>query len=222
MNLDPQWWIVVVPMGIGLLSAGQTIQSKQGIDFFAALTTGWGFVYWLSRGLVPVGTYIAWYFKFQNPHEHSILAAALCGLGSETLLRAKVYLGQTQTAGGKPEDVFKGLFNLIEWYQAYCLKRSGISLAERRRKLVSKLLTSKTDFPTFSAAVKASAASLDDNEKSDVRKKADELLAEFQKQLALTAGGDETTRLHRDFIFELGYALLKLVGKRGLKTLATG
>ena len=221
MNLDPKWWIVVVPMVIGLLSAGQTIQSRQGIDFLAALTTGWGFVYWLSRGLVPVGTYIAWYF-IQNPQEHSVVAAALCGLGSEALLRTKVYLGQTKTAGGNPEDVFKGLFDLIEWYQAYCLKRSGISLAERRRKLVGKLLTSKTDFPTFSAAVKASAASLDDNEKSEVRKKADELLAEFQKQLAVTAVGDETTRLHRDFIFELGYTLLKLVGKRGLKTLTTG
>jgi hypothetical protein len=217
--VNTPWWIIFLPTAIGLLSAGQAIQSKQGSDFFSALSTAWGSVYWLSRGLVPAATYLVWYFA-QHPPAHSVLAATLCGLGSEAFLRTKLYVGQAppSTSGGKAEDIFVGLFNLIEWYQAYFLKRSGIALAKRRRKLVSEMLKATSDFRTLSRHVKASAASLNEDEKIEVRNKTNDLLSEFNKEMMGTPEA-EAVRIHETFIYELGYALLKLVGQRGLSTL---
>ena len=110
------WSILLVPFSIGILSGGQSIYAKMGNDFSGVLTNIWGWIYWGSRGLIPAGAYLVWYFT-QVPPVQSWKAAIVCGLGAETILRSKLYV-TTKTEDGKSEDVFRGLFDLIEWWQS--------------------------------------------------------------------------------------------------------
>jgi len=69
---------------------------------------------------------------------HGVMRAISCfwlkNLGSEAILRSRVYLGERKGADGKVEEVAKGVFDLVAWYQALCLKMAGEQLANGRQR----------------------------------------------------------------------------------------
>jgi hypothetical protein len=211
-----EWWVVAIPGLLGFLSGGQQIYAKQGSDLFTILRTGWGTCYWLSRIVIPAGGYLAWYAA-QSPPEHSVWVAVAFGLGAEAILRSKIYLGTRSTAAGNQEDLLKGVFDLIEWWQGFALNKANVSLATRKQKLVDRLTANENDFANFAQRVKNRANSLDDEQRNAILNASNELLAAFQK-----AGGARlSAETQRDFCAELSYKVLRLVGRRGLTTLVS-
>ena len=137
------------------------------------------------------------------------------GLGSESVLRAKFYLGTRTTPDGKQDDILKGVLDLVDWWQQFALAKASIALADSKQTMVNRLTASEMDCRTFCQRVKNHAASLDDQQRIAVVAKTDELLAVFQQN----GGKSLTPDQQRDLNRELCYGLLKLVGKRGLNLL---
>lgn len=64
----------------------------------------------------------------EHPH-HSLSVAVIAGFGAEMPVRARFYVGTQTDANGKPTDVLKGLFDLIEWRQKFALSKASVALA---------------------------------------------------------------------------------------------
>jgi hypothetical protein len=211
------WSILAVPLLLGLALGFQTIQTKFGADSPGVLTTFTGWLYWLSRALVPVVVYIVWYNLQQPPHD-SIVTAALCGLGSELVLRSRFYFGEKTQPDGKVEEMAAGIFDLVHWYQALCLKAAGDKLASERQQFVEALLTAETDFPKLALRAHSNAGAWAIQEE---QQKLLDLIADLETKFGrATTGlsGVKLTECNRAFILELGYAAMRLVGRKSLKT----
>ena len=210
------WKILLVPFLIGVLSGGQTMYAKMGHDFTSVLSNIWGWIYWLSRGFIPVGAYLIWFF-LQTPHAHSWQVALICGFGAEAILRSKLYV-TTKSEGDKKDDVFKGVFDLIEFWQSLCLKQAGIGRADVRQRFVKDQLGAFNDFPAICQKFQTNAPSFPASLQSDINQKISTFLAAFGKELSQTEVSKQSV-LHRAYILKLGYAMLDMVGKTGLRTL---
>lgn len=214
---DNFWsWVLVAPFVIGILSGGQTIFSKLGNDFLGILHSVWGWIYWLSRGLIPLAAYVSWFLLSQTPSRHSIGIAFACGLGSEGVLRTRLYFG-TQKVEGKSTDWFVGLFDLVAWWQAWCLRRAAIAHANSRIRFVRKLMESESDFNALCQRVRANTGAYSTDLQDELNKNLANLQKGFSKELADT---QETgvADLHKVFISRLGYALLASLGNRASVT----
>ena len=82
------------------------------------------------------------------------LYALACGTGTEVVLRSKVYVKQTQTGGGNIEELLRGPFDLLRWYQNFFLELSAGSLAKSSRLTLPGL-------PGLRGACRAEASSLE-------------------------------------------------------------
>jgi hypothetical protein len=208
VEIDPQWckWsIILIPLVIGLLSAGQTVHTKQGPDFLDTLKTGWGVSYWISRGLIPTGTYVAWFFM--QGQEHSPWAAFACGLGSEAVLRAKLFLGQENK-----QDIYKGFFDLIEWWQGIFITKAASVLSQQKIKFVRDRVGGETDFRDFADRVMRNAPAFREKEE-EIRQTVDKLLKSFTAE-SPNVSAEEVNRFNKKHIFELSFDLLNLLDRR--------
>lgn len=209
------WSVLLIPFVIGVLSGGQTMYAKQGADFFGLLSNVWGCVYWISRGLIPVGAYLVWY-HVQGKGTQSPWIAVICGLGSEAIIRSKFYV-TSKTADGKTDDVLKGLFDLIEWWQALCLTKAAISRAGEKGSFVEEQFGKVTDFPAFAQRMKLKAAVFPADVATEIGKKIDAQVVAFQADA--TKPNVNQAELHELYGAKLGYVLLESVGKSGIRTL---
>lgn len=204
------WSVLTLPALVGLLSAGQTAYGKVGSDFLNLLTgNNWGRGYLLSRMVIPCGAYVAWYFS-QTPSVHSFPMALACGLGAEALLRAKFYVGTDKAGGPKTEDIYRGLFDLVEWYQSLCLRKAGIASADSRKEIVERVFRGREDFVRLCADLRLRVDSLPTDVAAEVSGKIDEAVSRF------TATAPPSAEAHRRAIFQLGYALLIILGESAL------
>jgi hypothetical protein len=201
---------LLIPIVVGFLSAGQQLFNVQGSDFLTILRTGWGFVYWSSRALLPMAGYLIWYFQQDTPH-HSIAAAVTAGLGSELLVRAKFYIGQAKDANGKPVDVLKGVFDLIEWWQRFALDKANIALADVKIKWLN-VHVKEVDFEGFYQRVCANAASLPADQQAPLLALAAKNYAAFRQDGGTALTAEAQLQHSRALVF----GLLTLVGRRGV------
>jgi hypothetical protein len=216
LDLAAYWSILLIPFCIGILSGGQTIYAKMGNDFLGVLTNIWGWIYWLSRGIIPTAAYLFWFFAQAAP-AHSWQVALVCGLGSEVILRSKLYV-TSKTENGESEDVFKGVFDLIEWWQALCLRQAGISRAGDRQKYVKEQFGAFTDFPALTQKLLTNATGFPSFVQTEITQKINALVVQFQAEPARHTA-EQQALLHRIYILKIGYAMLDTVGKSGLLTL---
>ena len=211
------WSCLVLAFVLGLAGGFQSIYVKFGSDAPRVLTTITGWIYWLSRGAVPVVAYLGWR-GVQTVSHDSFWQAALCGIGSEAVLRSRFYLGERKTAGGKVEEVVKGVFDLLNWYQVLCLKTSGNKLASERKNFIATLMAGETDFLQLCQRARSNAGAWAiEDEKQELLK----LVADFEKDFrkaVVGQTGDELKGTHIAFIKELGYAAMRMVGRGSLKT----
>ena len=210
------WSVFLVPFCIGVLSGGQTITAKMGNDLLGLLTNVWGWIYWLSRGSIPAGVYLFWLLA-QPSRAHSLGVALVCGLGAETILRSKLYI-TSKTENGESKDVFKGVFDLIGWWQALCLRQAGISRAGHRQKYVKRQFGALTDFRALTQKLFDNAISFPPDVQTEITQKIDALLVQFEREPTRVTA-EQQALLHRVYILKLGYAMLDTVGKSGVQTL---
>lgn len=217
MVVFAHWIWSLIPFVLGLAGGYQSIHAKFGADSPRVLTTGTGWLYLLSRGVVPIVVYTIWR-QLQEPPHDSLLAAALCGLGSEAVLRSRFYLGEKKSPDGKVEEVAKGIFDLVNWYQTLCLKSSGDKLAGERQEFIEKLLEKEVDFAQLSnrARTNAGAWAIEDEKQKLIN-----LITDLEKKFCEAANGqsgDELQQTNKDFILEFGYAAMRLTGRNSLRT----
>ena len=166
----------------------------------------------LTRAGIPVVGYWLW-FENQEPRHHSLMAAAAWGLGTELLLRSQLYLGQRQTAEGAPEPVFKGIFDLVEWYQNLWLNHVGNQLAKARNTFIKQLVGEAANFPAAVAHARNQANGWPHDQKDAILKK----IAEIEAIAAANGNAAD----HKGLTMSLAFALLDLVGEDGTKELFT-
>lgn len=218
LPLLERWEILLIPLILGLALGFQTIQTKFGADSPCVLTTFTGWIYWLSRALVPVVAYAIWYNLQGESKQHSLVTAALCGLGSELLLRSRFYFGERTQPDGKVEEVAKGVFDLVHWYQALCLKAAGDKLASERQQFIETLLASESDFAVLATRARSNAGAFAIQEE---QQRLLALVADLEAKFNLATAGladPELAKRHRAFILEFGYAAMRLVSRKSLKT----
>lgn len=137
-------WQALLPPCIGALSGYQAIWGKFPANSRQALTKFGSWGYLVSRMAVPFVGYALW-FKNQTPPSHSWIVAVAWGLGTEMVLRCRFYVGDKHTTAGQTEAVFKGVFDLVEWYQKLWLNHVGTQLASARNAFVADLVKGETD-----------------------------------------------------------------------------
>src|SRR5258708_6541418 len=98
-------WYAFVPPVVGLLSGYQSVHGKFPATSIRALCKPGSIAYMVTRVAIPAVGYWLW-FENQEPHQHSLMAAAMWGLGTEVVLRSRLYIGQRQTSEGTAEPVF--------------------------------------------------------------------------------------------------------------------
>jgi hypothetical protein len=212
------WLILLIPFFIGILAGIQTFYAQAGSDGPNLLKTAAGVFYWSSRGVVPVATYLVWFF-LRDPHIHSVIAAISSGLGSEAVLRSRFYFGEKKASGGKSEEVFKGVFDLLAWYQGLLLKLAGEQAAEGRQKFVENLMKGETNVPQLVQRAKTNAKAWPIKEEEDkLQSMLDSFLTRFQKELIADPPPD-LAQFHHEYIMELGYAAMRLTRRKSLKVL---
>src|SRR6266849_6663922 len=101
---------------VGLLAGFQGIYNRYKKDSMDALGTLPGIAYLLSRGLMPATGFIIVYATGLIETRLAVWSLGF-GLGTETALRTRFYLGDAQKPGGNIEAVSKGLADLLQWYQ---------------------------------------------------------------------------------------------------------
>jgi len=212
------WVFWMISFVLGLAGGYQSIYAKFGSDAPRVLTTITGWVYWLSRGFIPFVVYVTWH-QTQQPPQDSFLAAAMCGLGTEAVLRSRIYLGERKAPDGKVEEVAKGVFDLVNWYQVLCLKASSDKLADERKKFIEALMANQSDFPQLARRARSNAGAWAiEEEKQKLLTLIGDLEGKFQRTV-IGLPKDELKQTHKEFIYEFGYAAMRLVRRSSLRTL---
>src|SRR5579859_4532412 len=120
---DPNWGWAGVALLFGLMAGYKGLYDKYGSFAAPVARSGWAIFYLLIRGIVPVvvfiGVYSTGYFRAWLP-----FWAAVTGAGVEVVLRLGVLWKQKQLSadGAGSEDLFLGPFQILNWFQSYCLE----------------------------------------------------------------------------------------------------
>ena len=219
-----------LPFIVGLLAGFQGVWQRFQNNAFRAVRTPPGTGYLVSRGLVPLGTFAALYaFRGLAVADATTWGlAAASGLGSEAVLRTKVYLKTDQ----KGVDLYRGLFDLLKFYQDICLEAAAGRLAESIKAFVQKSMNEGPSFPEVLKKVRQNLGFLDPSllarDLNLVEKDLKRLEAEYTTRLATLQQGNpgpsqaQLNDLEREYRIKLGYLLLTAVkqSRRNYRTVA--
>ncbi len=162
--------------------------------------------------------YLIWRQSQETAHD-SFVAAILCGLGSEAVLRSRFYFGERKAADGNIEEVSKGVFDLVRWYQVLFLKNSGEQLADERRRFNERLMAGQTDFLRLCSRARLNAGAWPiESEKQRLLSEISRLQVDFNLA-AKGLSGQALQQLQNEFITEFCYAVMRLVRRKSLGTL---
>ena len=201
---------------VRLLAGFQGIYNRYRKDSLDALGTLPGIAYLLSRGLIPATVFVVAYATGLIESRLPVWSLGF-GLGAETALRTKFYLGEAKKPGGNIEEVTRGLADLLQWYQSRFLESMADSLAESRKRFVNAELPKAVSFPELCIRVMDSLPAYPDRQiTTDIEAEINKLKAEYGAE---TAKGLNADTLNHKYRLKLGYLILNMAGKRGFKTL---
>lgn len=204
----------ILAFSVGLLAGFQGIYNRYKKDSLDALGTLPGIAYLLTRGLVPAVVFVIACASGLIQNQLPLWSLGF-GLGAETVLRTKFYLGEAQRPGGKIE-ITRGLADLLQWYQNRFLESMADSLAESRKRFVNGELPEKSFADLCIQVMNNLPAYPDEQITTEVETGVNKLNAEFKAELA--KGGDPAI-VNQKYRLKLGYLVLDTAGKRGFRTL---
>ncbi len=206
----------ILAFSVGLLAGFQGIYNRYKKDSLDALRTLPGIAYLVSRGSVPAAVFIIAYATGLIQNQLPVWSLGF-GLGAETALRTKFYLGEAQKPGGNIEEVTRGLADLLQWYQSRFLESMADSLAQSRKRLVMTELPEGISFPDLCTRVLNSLPAYPDKQiVTDIETEVNKLKIEYGSE---TAKGGSAEMLNHKYCLKLGYLILNMAGKRGFRTL---
>lgn len=168
-----------------------------------------GLFYLLSRGLIPAAIFAGLYHE-DLLRTHLLLWALVCGTGAELLLRSQVFIKQQGA-----EELSKGLFDLVRWYQNLTLEVAGSRVAEGNQRFIKKHLPKNVAFSDLCQRVETNSEALvDEGKKLNIKVMVQGLKSDFEKQKQDRPEEAEQIQSHK-----LAYSLKGIVGERVFKTL---
>jgi hypothetical protein len=206
---DLNYLYAVLSFLIGSSAGFQGVYERWQNNAARASLTFPGLVYLFTRGALPALVFVLLY-RQRVIESQLVLWALVCGTGAEALLRSKLFIKHQQG-----EELSRGLFDLLQWYQNIFLESAATRLAELRRKFVEAQLPTGVQFLALCDRVSNNAPAWPDQQaQTDIRTAVSELKTEFQKKQV--SDGDTLEQRYRR---KLVYKVLDLVGRRGSKTL---
>ena len=209
--MQDTWWASLAFLA-GLAAGFQGVYEKFKKRSVQATLTMPGLCYMATRAALPSGLFLA------NQTGHFIggppwLQAILIGVSSEAVIRSRFYIKQTEAAG-KAEELSRGMFDLLRFYQNIFLDAASAGLARKTKRFVSSKLPTGTFVDLYQAVSSNLDAWQDDPTRQEIQTKVSQLMKAF------TDDTDVATRDER-FRFKLGYLILSHVGQSGFDTLIT-
>jgi hypothetical protein len=213
--MDSTYLLSLVSFFIGVAAGFQGVHERYHRDSLVASSTPPGIFYLLSRGIVPAILFIL-LLAYKMIESHLILQALACGTGAELVLRTRFYVKQSQK-GDDVEELSRGPFDLLRWYQSLFLESIAEFLAKSRKRFVKDLLAAGEDFQTLHKRVQDNLGAWPDQSVvTELGTALARLLAEFDTERQKQA---DVRVLQETYRLKLGYLLLNKVGRNGLRTL---
>lgn len=214
--MDGNYFYAALSFLVGLASGFQGIYDRYQKDAPRAARTRAGFAYLLTRGAIPALVFVILY-NAQLVKDYLWAQSLAYGTGIEVILRTKIYVKEVQKEGGGIEEVLRGPFDLLRWYQNFLLEYMAGDLAEFRRKIVESSLPAGTSFLILCNRVLNNLDAWPDPQiRVGVTTAVDELKDAFNKE---QASGIKPGDLNRKYQLKLGYAIINRVGQGGLTVL---
>lgn len=157
--------------GWALLSfaIGMAVAYRELHDYFRestsfAFRSGWGWLYFGSRGMLPVVLFVAVRLLRGEPPEalqawhpyawHPFALAIASGIGAESLLRVGI-VGRNRSGDEPARDDIHSLFKLLRWYESIVIRKIAAELSERDDRFIRDHLSeiTRTSFLAMSGLV---------------------------------------------------------------------
>ncbi len=172
-----------------------------------------GALYVVTRGTASSLLFVGLY----APHviDSNLWAWALgCGASAELVLRLKVYVKQMQTVDGGIEELLRGPFDLLRWYENLFLQFMAGALAGDRRRFVEAHLPRGFDFRALAGRGLSNLGAWPDSQVGAlIGMDIDKLTVEFGALTTPPVDSDLQFRM------KLGYRILDRVGRNGFKAI---
>jgi hypothetical protein len=202
--LDWNYFYSLLAFLVGLAAGFQGIYERYQKDSLRASVTFPGIFYLLTRGAVPALIFVTLY-GYRIIESRLLLQALACGTGAELVLRSRVYVKQEQK-DGSIEELLRGPFDLLRWYQNLFLESIADFLAETRKRFVKTNLPEEMDFLALCDRVLSNMGAWPSQQAmTDMETAVNKLNEEFDKEQQKGTSGLE---LEKKFRLKLGYLIL--------------
>jgi hypothetical protein len=187
---------------LGIAAGLQAIYEKHPKEFIDGSVTFPGVLYLLSRGALPG---IAFVLLYPRGYLGSIdwVAALVCGVSSEALLRSQFFIKRTGTG----EEVLAGPLDLLKSWQAIMLQYVGPHVARKKKHFIDTYLP-KQPFLDLCKIAKQNLGLFDENRTKQIRDEVDGLLAKHHA---------ETTPSDAEYRLQLGFLLYRYLERAEFK-----
>jgi hypothetical protein len=213
---DWNYLYCLIAFVVGVGAGYQGISERYGSYSGRACRFPPGLIYMFTRGLVPAAIFAGLY-NYGQLKQFLWLEAAAIGTGWELFARTKFFVKQTDD-NGKTEDIYKGPFDLVQFYQSLFLaKIDGYGVQDKIR-FMRENLTENPNFISISNQVLLRVNGYNNQEtRTKLEAGIQGLIKEFQDEIA--KGTPDTTDLETKFTIKLIYSLMREVSRGETKTL---
>lgn len=213
--MDVNYLYSLLAFAVGVLAGFQGVYERYQKDSIAGALTFPGIFYLFTRGALPALVFISLYAS--NLIEDNLWAMSLaCGTGAEVVLRLKLYIGEKQTGNGGFEEILRGPFDLLRWYQDRFLEWIADWLAGSRKDFVKNQLPQGVLFADLCQTVLDNCLAYPSPQiVSKVKEEINRLKIEYAAAIQKSTS---TNVVEKSSCSELGYVILNAAGKTGFKT----
>lgn len=211
------WWAILAAF-VGLLSGFQGVVERYPKDIGGAARSRFGLLYLLTRAVIPAAVF--WAILYYGALAlHPAALALSVGVGAEAILRTQFFLKQRTKDDGTTEELQKGPFDLVRWYQNLLLKHAGYVVGRRRRDFVLSNLP--PDLTAAELAIRVLDRLKIDVDSDDQKERIKDIAAKAEAEWAEVLAQDREPASaiiarHRE---RFGYALRAIVNDHQFETL---
>lgn len=214
--LDWYYLFTVVAFAVGGAAGFQGIYERYKKDSIVALRSPPGILYLASRGMLPAVMFSGLYSS-GSIRGHLTIWALSCGAGVELVLRSQFYVKQTNIRGGLQEEMVRGPFDLLKWYQGLFLEAIAERLAKARLKAVRCVAGGEVPFLSLCDRVDENLGAWPNEDVRGILEGAVlRLREEFRVETSKAVPG-RTGAVDQQYRLKLGFVILNNIGYEGLK-----
>jgi len=215
--MDSQYYYSLISFGVGSAAGFQGVYDRYSTNSIQAIYTPPGAFYLFSRGLIPALVFVICY-NTQLFSNHFLLYSLVCGSSVELILRTKIFIKET-SQNGTAEELLRGPFDLLQWYQNLLLQSVAEYLARIRKIFMEKNLPKSIAFePLIINALNNLDAWPPSDSINQLKTDVQRIEGEYHQEIGGQTNG---TDIDSKYKYKLGYLILNKKGPKAFKTLLT-